>query len=470
MDAERDTVPATRTVRIPRWTHRDTSRGLLVALPLVLGGSFGPALGAVPSSWTGSVDGTTGHSRYLDSLTGPVPDAGATPDPGTAVVPVGGDPQNLALGTPSAATAVPLATAPAVGDTRATAGLTASGIPLRTLQAYLAAAATTARTTPGCHLHWSLLAGIGRVETNHGRFGNARIAVDGRVSPPIYGPRLSIHDTDGGRLDALADSDRAVGPMQFLPGTWAMVGADSDGDGTADPQDVDDAALSAARYLCLGKGDLGTASGRWNAVFRYNRSSSYVSLVLALADSYATGKAAAIAPVPAGATATVPAGSPAAAAPPTLPGLTATAAPTLASAPAAVPSVVTTTRTVTATATTGPASSTTAPTTTDPAGTTTTATSTTTPTGGTTSSSAPTGSSTTTTDTTTGASSTTGTTTTTGASSTTGTTTSTGATTTGATDTTTTGGASSTAPASSSTAVVPASSSTSLPPATAPGA
>ncbi len=44
--------------------------------------------------------------------------------------------------------------------------------------------------------------------------------------------------------------DRAVGPMQFLPGTWGRWGSDGDRDGVSDPQDVDDAALAAARYLC----------------------------------------------------------------------------------------------------------------------------------------------------------------------------------------------------------------------------
>ena len=119
-----------------------------------------------------------------------------------------------------------------------------------------------ARQDPRCRVHWSLLAGIGRVESNHGRYGGAGIAVDGRVSPPILGIRLDgsrpgtarISDSDGGRFDGDRAFDRAVGPMQFLPGTWAIYG----GDGTPtvrNPQDLDDAALGAARYLCAGSGD-----------------------------------------------------------------------------------------------------------------------------------------------------------------------------------------------------------------------
>lgn len=39
---------------------------------------------------------------------------------------------------------------------------------------------------------------------------------------------------------------RALGPMQFLPGTWSRYAADGDGDGKADVQNVFDASLAAA--------------------------------------------------------------------------------------------------------------------------------------------------------------------------------------------------------------------------------
>ena len=137
-----------------------------------------------------------------------------------------------------------------------------------------------------------------------------------------------IHDTDGGRLDADPTSDRAVGPMQFIPGTWAGFGTDADKDGVANPQDVDDAALSAARYLCAGGGDLSTQQGRVQAVYRYNHSASYVRLVLALADSYASGRPVPVSqepsgPAPASSGPSVTGGSPPAVnpSPPPSPGL-----------------------------------------------------------------------------------------------------------------------------------------------------
>ena len=77
--------------------------------------------------------------------------------------------------------------------------------------------------------------------------------------------------------------------MQFIPSTWSVVGVDADGDGVRNPQDVDDAALGTAVYLCSGADDLGTDDGRRSAVFRYNHSQSYVDLVLAIMDAYLQG-------------------------------------------------------------------------------------------------------------------------------------------------------------------------------------
>ncbi|HEY8373786.1 MAG TPA: lytic murein transglycosylase, partial [Pseudonocardiaceae bacterium] len=75
--------------------------------------------------------------------------------------------------------------------------------------------------------------------------------------------------------------------MQFIPSTWAQWAADGDGDGKADPQDLDDAALAAARYLCAGNRDLGTGKGWWAAVMSYNNSVEYAQKVFGLADTYA---------------------------------------------------------------------------------------------------------------------------------------------------------------------------------------
>lgn len=172
----------------------------------------------------------------------------------------------------------------------------AADIPDAALAAYQRAATVINATDRGCHLPWELLAGIGRVESNHGRFGGSQLDASGIASPAILGIALDgtrntavIADTDQGELDGDPTYDRAVGPMQFIPSTWTYVGVDADGDGIRNPQDIDDAALAAAVYLCVGDQDLSTVSGQRSAVYRYNHSQSYVDLVLRIAKAYATG-------------------------------------------------------------------------------------------------------------------------------------------------------------------------------------
>jgi len=167
-------------------------------------------------------------------------------------------------------------------------------VPARALRAYGAADLAMRAAAPRCRVSWATLAGIGRVESDHGRYGGAMLGADGRPSRPIVGVPLdgsggvaSIGDTDGGRLDGDAGVDRAVGPMQFIPSTWARWGSDGDGDGGADPQDIDDAALAAARYLCADGRDVGTPHGWWAAVLSYNNSVDYGQRVFGVADAYA---------------------------------------------------------------------------------------------------------------------------------------------------------------------------------------
>ena len=170
---------------------------------------------------------------------------------------------------------------------------TASDIPSAALAAYQRAAAVMGSADSSCQLPWELLAAIGKVESNHGRFGGGRLDNAGRARPAIIGVRLNgkhhtaaIRDTDAGEIDGDAKWDRAVGPMQFIPSTWSVVGVDSDGDGRRDPQDIDDAALGAAVYLCAGDGDLARAAGRKAALLRYNHSREYVRLVLKIFRAY----------------------------------------------------------------------------------------------------------------------------------------------------------------------------------------
>jgi membrane-bound lytic murein transglycosylase B len=197
---------------------------------------------------------------------------------------------------PTVPPAVP-ASHPGPHDPRAKWIATVSGntdIPQRALQAYVEAATITASRHPSCRLTWATLAGIGRIESDHGQHHGDSINPDGTEAFPIIGPTLdgspgvqSIHDTDDGKLDGDKTWDHAVGPMQFLPSRWLAEGERAGGDGKApDPQNIDDAALTAATYLC-DSGDLAVPARWWRAAFHYNNSVSYGRAVFSAADAYA---------------------------------------------------------------------------------------------------------------------------------------------------------------------------------------
>ena len=180
---------------------------------------------------------------------------------------------------------------------RAVSTASTSGIPAAALAAYQRAETVINSADPACHLSWQLVAAIGRVESDHGRTGGNTLDAQGVARPGIFGPALNgrqdtarIVDSDAGQYDADNTWDRAVGPMQFIPSTWSVVGVDADGDGRRDPQDIDDAALASAVYLCSGDEDLGTEAGQRAAVFRYNHSDAYVDLVLSLMNAYLEGE------------------------------------------------------------------------------------------------------------------------------------------------------------------------------------
>jgi hypothetical protein len=183
-------------------------------------------------------------------------------------------------------------------------------LPEPALRAYLAAEADLAVRAPSCHLSWTTLAGVGWVESRHGQYQGNSIGPDGRETTPIIGPALDgspgrqrVPDTDHGLLDGDPIWDHALGPMQFLPQTWQQWGLRAGGDGQApDPQNINDAALTAANYLCGTGGDLSQPANWWSAVFVYNNSTSYGQQVFSAADAYARATLPTPTPTPAPAT------------------------------------------------------------------------------------------------------------------------------------------------------------------------
>ncbi|MEO6629070.1 MAG: lytic transglycosylase domain-containing protein [Aquihabitans sp.] len=144
-----------------------------------------------------------------------------------------------------------------------------------------------------CRIPWWVLAGVGRVESHHGTAQGSRVTATGDTTNWIRGVALDGHpgtlaipDTDGGRYDADPVWERAVGPMQFIPGTWARWAVDADHDGAADPHNLYDAAAAAARYLCFSRGDLMTEGTIRGALLAYNRSVPYGTNVLSYGEGY----------------------------------------------------------------------------------------------------------------------------------------------------------------------------------------
>lgn len=168
-----------------------------------------------------------------------------------------------------------------------------TGIPPRALRAYVAAAVTANHASPTCGIGWNTIAAVGFVESGHGTHGGGTLNDAGQASSHVVGPSLNgegfaaITDTDGGVLDGDTHWDRAVGPMQFIPATWRLAGRDGNADGTADPFNIDDAALSAAAYLCGNGRDLTTSKGWRDAIYSYNQSDAYIRQVAERATAYA---------------------------------------------------------------------------------------------------------------------------------------------------------------------------------------
>lgn len=169
----------------------------------------------------------------------------------------------------------------------------ATGIPLQAVIAYAQAAAGTAVLFPECGIGWNTLAGVGLVESDHGRHGGATAAPDGTVTPPIFGVALDgdgvalIPDTDGGSIDGDAEHDRAVGPMQLIPDTWRSWNIDGSGDNLPDPQNLRDSALAASNHLCRSSGwDMVTPEGWRAGIAGYNAGDQYLRDVAEAAQRY----------------------------------------------------------------------------------------------------------------------------------------------------------------------------------------
>jgi membrane-bound lytic murein transglycosylase B len=241
-------------------------------------------LALLSTAWTASLTGVGASTATAGE------ELGATLPDGTSI-------PTEAIEAP-ASVSVPGEVAPGIkgSTTKAISNASTSGIPAAALAAYQRAETVINAADKSCNISWQLVAAIGRVESDHGRANGNALNADGLAEPGIFGIALDgrqgtavITDTDAGQYDFDSEFDRAVGPMQFIPSTWSVVGVDADGDAERNPQDIDDAALATAVYLCSGREDLGSEEGQREAVYRYNHSQAYVDLVLSIMNAYLEG-------------------------------------------------------------------------------------------------------------------------------------------------------------------------------------
>jgi membrane-bound lytic murein transglycosylase B len=256
---------AGRAVRKPAF-------GVAIISPLILAGAVGAS---APST----------VAPLRDSAVTPL--AAVEPSPGNrsgaSVVAVTKTPTAFHIAAATISAPPPSAVVNAPGALR---------IPTIALAAYRNAERMMATAAPGCGVSWNLLAGIGRIESLHANGGATDSS--GTAVRPIYGPTLDgtlpgneviVQSRTANRVMYA----RAMGPMQFLPGTWSRYASDGDGDGKADVQNVFDSSLAAARYLCSGGLNLRDPGQVMSAILRYNNSVAYARNVLGWAAAYATG-------------------------------------------------------------------------------------------------------------------------------------------------------------------------------------
>jgi membrane-bound lytic murein transglycosylase B len=245
--------------------------GVVAVTALVFAGAVSAAAPPFPARLDTAITPVAAVARNSADTSGP------------RVIAVARKPSNFHIAVATGAAPPPAAAVNAAGTLR---------IPATALAAYRNAEQMMTASDPDCGIGWNLLAGIGRIESMHANGG----ATDARGTSiwPIYGPALDgtlpgneiiVQSKVGGRVIYA----RAMGPMQFLPGTWARYASDGDGDGVADPQNLYDSTLAAARYLCSGGLNLRDPSQVMASILRYNNSMPYAQNVLGWAAAYATG-------------------------------------------------------------------------------------------------------------------------------------------------------------------------------------
>ncbi len=151
-------------------------------------------LALLSGAWTTSL--TVTSSASADGSDGKLPDGTTVPDQAIKAPASVSNPGEIAPGVPTGSA------------DQVIAGASANGIPSAALSAYQRAAQVIDSADKGCNIDWTLIAAIGRVESNHGRYGGNALDSNGVSRPGIYGIPLDggngtqkISDTDAGQYD-----------------------------------------------------------------------------------------------------------------------------------------------------------------------------------------------------------------------------------------------------------------------------
>ncbi|MCI1674591.1 MAG: lytic transglycosylase domain-containing protein [Bifidobacterium tibiigranuli] len=243
--------------------------GLLIVSGLRGNANGLPLLGFGPASSHGNAASAAPRVVNAPSQSAAADDSGAAGVAGANGTLGSARPGTHGIGVPKGAVIANL-----VDDSWAQGIAQRGNIPLDYVKAYAGASIQAQHEYSDCGIGWNMLGGIGEVESDHGTKHEPGQLIRGPVLDGSNGTQ-AVPDSDGGILDGDTTWDRAVGPMQFLPSIWMRYGRDGDGDGVADPNDINDAALSAAGYLCTAGGNLTTSQGWTTAVDAYNHGNKY---------------------------------------------------------------------------------------------------------------------------------------------------------------------------------------------------
>lgn len=281
--------------RIPGWVWHYGLRGVVSGGALASASLVVAVLGTMAAPLPDR--GLTAPSKVAMAAPAALPDVPEPAAQGAAVsapAPAGGAARTVTIPVQISAPANPPSQPQLAYAAWATRLARVTGIPARALEAYANAHAVMAASRPSCHLTWVTLAGIAAVESQHGTIGGRTLLPDGRPSSPIIGVALdgannnrAIAATDGGLLTGDKVWEHAVGPFQFIPSAWAIWRADAHGDGKTDPQNIDNAALAAAKYLCADNRNLASGEDWLRAILSYNNSLDYAKAVYGFAQLYA---------------------------------------------------------------------------------------------------------------------------------------------------------------------------------------